>query len=67
MDHLIQAYADRNQAQAEETLKLLNWMLDAEAQALTTKVNYSPLPEKAVKNAKALLKSVTYNGQPVLK
>ena len=62
-----QAYADRNQAQAEETLKLLNWMLDAEAQALTTKVNYSPLPEKAVKNAKALLKSVTYNGQPVLK
>ncbi|OKZ17674.1 MAG: phosphate ABC transporter substrate-binding protein PstS [Butyricimonas synergistica] len=62
-----QAYADRNQAQAEETLKLLNWMLDAEAQALTTKVNYSPLPGKAVKNAKALLKSVTYNGQPVLK
>jgi len=62
-----QAYADRNQTQAEETLKLLNWMLDAEAQALTTKVNYSPLPEKAVKNAKALLKSVTYNRQPVLK
>ena len=62
-----QAYADRNQAQAEETLKLLNWMLDAEAQALTTKVNNSPLPGKAVKNAKALLKSVTYNGQPVLK
>ena len=62
-----QAYADRNQAQAEETLKLLNWMLDAEAQALTTKVNYSPLPGKAVKNAKTLLKSVTYNGQPVLK
>lgn len=62
-----QAYADRNQTQAEETLKLLNWMLSSEAQSLTTKVNYSPLPGKAVKNAKELLKSVTYNGQAILK
>lgn len=62
-----QAYADRSQAQAEETLKLLDWMLGTEAQAMTTKVNYSPLPDKAVKNAKALLQSVTYNGKTVLK
>ena len=62
-----QAYANRSLAQAEETLKLLDWMLDSEAQSMTTKVNYSPLPAKAVKNAKALLKSVTYNGKPILK
>ena len=42
-------------------------MLSPEAQALTTKVNYSPLPQKAVENAKTLLKSVTYNGKTILK
>ena len=50
-----QAYADRNQAQAEETLKLLNWMLDAEAQALTTKVNYSR-SRKGCKECKSVTK-----------
>lgn len=60
-----QAYNNRSQQQAEETVKLLEWMLDTEAQSLTTKVNYSPLPQKAVENAKALLKSVTYNGKPM--
>lgn len=62
-----QAYADRSIDQAEATLKLLDWMLSSEAQALTTKVNYSPLPQKAVENAKTLLKSVTYNGKTILK
>ena len=62
-----QAYADRSIDQAEATLKLLDWMLSPEAQALTTKVNYSPLPQKAVENAKTLLKSVTYNGKTILK
>lgn len=62
-----QAYNDRSQQQAETTVKLLNWMTDAKAQGLTTQVHYSPLPESAVQNAKTILKSVTYNGQSVLK
>lgn len=62
-----QAYADRPINKAEGTVKLLGWMLGSQAQGLTTKVHYSPLPATAVENAKALLKTVTYNGAPVLK
>ena len=62
-----QAYGDRTQAQAEATVRLLDWMLGAQAQELTTHVHYSPLPAAAIENAKALLKGVTYNGQPILK
>lgn len=55
------------EAQAKETLKLLDWMLSPEAQSLTGRVHYSPLPQSAVENAKKILKSVTYNGKTLLK
>ena len=58
-----QGYANRTQEQAKATVALLNWMLSPEAQALTTKVHYSPLPQSAINNAKALLNSITFNGQ----
>ncbi len=60
-----QAYNDRSKQQAEETVRLLNWMLDDTTQSITTKVHYSPLPAQAIANAKVLLKSVTYNGKPL--
>ena len=60
-----QAYGDRTEAQAKATVDLLKWMIGAEAQALTTKVHYSPLPQSAVKNAQTLLNSVTFNGKPI--
>lgn len=62
-----QAYAGRQQTHAEALTNLLAWMLSDEAQALTTRVHYSPLPEKARQQAKLLLRSVTFNGQPLLK
>jgi len=62
-----QAYNGRKLGQAQATVELLNWMLGTEAQSLTTKVHYSPLPQAAVENAKKILKSVTYEGKPVLK
>ena len=62
-----QAYADRSKEQATASLELLNWMTDPQAQEITTRVHYSPLPQTAVANAKALLKSVTYNGENILK
>ncbi len=58
-----QSYNDRKIEQAQATVDLLSWMLSDEAQALTTKVHYSPLPASAVKNAQALLKCVTFNGK----
>ena len=62
-----QAYSNRTLAQAQATAKLLDWMLSPEAQALTTKVHYSPLPKSAVDNAKALLNSISFEGKQVLK
>ncbi len=62
-----QSYNDRTLQQAEETVKFLNWLIGSDAQAVAQKVDYAPLPEKAVSLAKTILKSVTYKGVPVLK
>lgn len=62
-----QAYNNRSLEQAQATLQLTDWLTDPAAQKLTVQVHYSPLPESAVTKAKALLKSVTYNGTPILK
>ncbi|HYX06923.1 MAG TPA: phosphate ABC transporter substrate-binding protein PstS [Bacteroidales bacterium] len=61
-----QNYNGRSKEQAMATLKLLNWVLSPEAQKVTTKIHYSPLPQKAVELAKENLKSVTYDGKPLL-
>ena len=62
-----QAYNNRSLEQAQAILQLTDWLTDPAAQKLTVQVHYSPLPESAVTKAKALLKSVTYNGTPILK
>jgi len=61
-----QAYDGRSKAQAEGTVKLIDWMLNTEAQSLTKKVHYAPLPKKAVENAKKIVRSITYEGKQVL-
>lgn len=60
-----QAYASRSAEQAKTTVELLKWMVSPESQELTTKVHYSPLPEKAVTAAKNILNSVTFNGKAI--
>lgn len=62
-----QAYNNRSLAQATETIKLLDWMLTGEAQSQAEKVHYAPLPDLAVEKAKTILKSVSYEGNPILK
>lgn len=62
-----QSYMNRSLAQTEATLKLLDWMLGSDAQAIAKQTNYAPLPAPVVERAKAILRTVTYNGQPVLK
>lgn len=62
-----QAYSNHSLEQARATIQLVDWLTDPSAQKLTEQVHYSPLPESAVTKAKTLLKSVTYNGTPVLK
>ena len=62
-----QAYNDRSLEQAEGTLKFLDWLVSEKAQAEASKVNYSPLPAKAVSLSKEILRTATYNGKPILK
>ncbi len=49
------------------TVNFLDWIVSPEAQAVAPKVNYAPLPQKAVMQAKQILRSVTYNGEALLK
>lgn len=62
-----QNYDGRTKAQAEETVKFLSWVIEKDAQEMAQLVHYAALPEKAVLQAKEILKSVTYNGEPLLK
>lgn len=62
-----QAYNGRTKAQAEETVKFLNWLISEDAQAIAQSVNYAPLPVKAVELSREILKGITYEGQVVLK
>ena len=61
-----QAYNKRSLDQARETLKFLQWLTGAEAQSVARQVDYAPLPEKVVTLANEILKSVTFEGKPVL-
>lgn len=61
-----QSYNGRSSEQAKATVEFLDWLISPEAQDDASKVNYSPLPELAVIKAKAVLRSVKYNGKPIL-
>ncbi len=60
-----QKYGDRSKAKATTLVKELWWMIH-DGQQFCTGLNYAPLPAKAVAAGEAILKSVTYDGQPVL-
>lgn len=61
-----QNYSKRSKEQAEATLDLLKYILSDEAQQMTTEVHYAPLPEQAKELSLKNLKTVTYNGTPIL-
>lgn len=62
-----QNYAGRSLDQARATLDLLQYMLSNTAQQSTIAVNYAPLPASLIKQSLANLKTVTYNGEAILK
>jgi len=61
-----QNYGNRSRQQAEQLVKLLWWMIH-DGQQYVEALDYAKLPEPAVKAAEAIVKSITYNGQPLLK
>lgn len=58
-----QDYNNRSLKEAEETVKFLRWLIDKEAQALAQQVNYAPLPDATVEQARKILGSVVFKGQ----
>jgi phosphate transport system substrate-binding protein len=62
-----QNYNNRSNEQALATVSLLDWLVSEKAQGEAEKVHYAPLPADAVEKAKVILRSVTYDGTPLLK
>ncbi|MEO6134395.1 MAG: phosphate ABC transporter substrate-binding protein PstS [Ginsengibacter sp.] len=60
-----QSYGSRTEASAKATLELINYVVH-EGQKNAEKLGYGPLPDPAVKKAEEILKSVSYNGKPLL-
>jgi phosphate transport system substrate-binding protein len=61
-----QGYDNRSQAEAEQLLTLLNWMIH-EGQQYSAALDYAPLSQAAVARGEAILKSATFKGQVILK
>lgn len=61
-----QSYNNRTKEQAEATVNFLNWLTGPDGQAIAESVNYAPLPTEVSDLAKSILKTVTFQGQPVL-
>ena len=57
----------RTLAQAEGVVNLLKYMLSDEVQAVTSQIHYAPLPKKAIELSLQNLKTVTFDGKPILK
>ncbi len=62
-----QSYNGRSLAQAEAIVKFLDWLESPDAQAIAESVNYASLPTEVSSVAKGILRTITYDGKPVLK
>jgi phosphate transport system substrate-binding protein len=60
-----QAYGGRSEERAKALSKALWWMAH-EGQKYTEPLHYAPLPPEASKKAEKIIKSMTYNGSPIL-
>lgn len=60
-----QKYNNRSAEKAAKMVKLIQWMIH-DGQQYSAPLNYAPLSAKAVSIGDALLKTVTYEGKPVL-
>ncbi|MGA2481146.1 MAG: phosphate ABC transporter substrate-binding protein PstS [Spirochaetia bacterium] len=61
-----QNYANRPQEKADAVVKMLWWMTH-EAQKYAEPLAYAQLPGPVVKKAEVILRSVTFNGTPLMK
>ena len=61
-----QAYGNRTQAQAEQLVRLVYWMIH-DGQKYSAALHYAPLSDSAVAVGAAILRTVTFQGKPILK
>ena len=61
-----QSYGGRSAQQADESAKLAWWMCH-QGQSYNEALHYAPIPKAAVAKAERILKSVTYQGKPILR
>ena len=61
-----QNYAGRSLAQAKAIVTFLDWLVNSDAQAIAESVNYASLPSDAAGVAKNILRTVTYDGNPLI-
>lgn len=62
-----QNYNGRTEAQARALVDLLQWMYTDEAQAQHATLYFAPLPKNVIDAGKAMIKKMTYKGQPLVK
>ena len=61
-----QDYGGRSRDKAKALVDLLGWIIH-DGQQYAEPLHYAPLPKEAVKIAEKVLKSITYDGKPILK
>jgi phosphate transport system substrate-binding protein len=61
-----QSYNGRTKAQAEAVVKFLQWLVGQDGQSIAESVNYASLPQDVTGLAQEILKTVTYDGKPVI-
>jgi phosphate transport system substrate-binding protein len=61
-----QSYDGRSFARAESIVKFLEWLVSPDAQAMAENVNYASLPPDVSTLAKNILRTITFDGKPVL-
>lgn len=60
-----QNYNNRTEEQAKATIGLMQYILSDKIQQSSTKINYAPLPKKAIEYSLNNLKKATYNGKQI--
>lgn len=62
-----QSYGGRSYERAESVVRLLDWLVSTDAQAIAESVNYASLPSNVSLMAKNILRTITFDGKPVIK
>ncbi len=61
-----QNYNNRSLEQAQELVKMLQWMNTEEAQNQHVELYFSPMPAQVIELGNSIISNITYNGQPVV-